>query len=276
MGTKRLLLIEDDADVAEMLLAYFSSQSYEILHADTGQEGIALARSRFPNLVLLDVMLPDMVGFEVCRSLRTTNLTKFIPIIFLTQRDARADKVAGLEIGADDYITKPFDIEELRLRVQGSIRRATRDHLHEPRTGLPTGPLIAEEYEQQRDKDGWHYLDITIIGFETFRDQYGFLAADAALSLAAQVLTQTVASLGTSDDFVGTTTEGNFIIFTHTSAIDEMSQTLHETFRTRVESLYNFADVQQGYLIANEDTEERLEVPLMHFETAVYEPDNIL
>jgi CheY-like chemotaxis protein len=276
MGTKRLLLIEDDADVAEMLLAYFSSQGYEILHADTGQEGIALARSRFPNLVLLDVMLPDMVGFEVCRSLRTTNLTKFIPIIFLTQRDARADKVAGLEIGADDYITKPFDIEELRLRVQGSIRRATRDHLHEPRTGLPTGPLIAEEYEQQRDQEGWYYLDITIIGFEAFRNQYGFLAADAALSLAAQVLTQTVASLGTSDDFVGTTTEGNFIIFTHTSAIDEMSHSLHETFRTRVESLYNFADVQQGYLIANDDTEARLEVPLMHFETAVYEPDNIL
>src|SRR5512141_992467 len=136
MLKKRLLVIEDDIDVSEMLVAYFTSQGYEVFNAMTGGDGIALARSKFPNLVLLDVMLPDMDGFDVCRVLRTTTLTKYIPICFLTQRDSRADKVAGLELGADDYVTKPFDIEELRLRVQGSIRRATRDALQDPRCGL--------------------------------------------------------------------------------------------------------------------------------------------
>src|SRR3954467_12935237 len=103
MSEKRLLGIEDDVDVAEMLVVYFTSQNYEVLNATSGAEGIAMARAKFPNLILLDIMLPDMDGFDVCRSLRTTTLTKYIPITFLTQRDARADKVAGLQLGADDY-----------------------------------------------------------------------------------------------------------------------------------------------------------------------------
>src|SRR5690554_5286235 len=153
MAKKRLLIIEDDVDVQEMLAVYFESLGYEVLLATEGAEGIALARSKFPNLILLDVMLPDMDGFDTCKALRTSTLTKYIPITFLTQRDARADKVAGLELGADDYVTKPFDMEELRLRVQGSIRRATRDHLHEPRTGLPTGPMIRAELTRRAGQD---------------------------------------------------------------------------------------------------------------------------
>ncbi|MCS6872143.1 MAG: response regulator [Anaerolineae bacterium] len=144
MLRKRLLLIEDDFDVAEMLQVYFTAQGYEVFTALNGKEGIAMARAKSPNLILLDVMLPDMDGFDVCRGLRTTPLTKYIPIIFLTQRDRRADKVAGLELGADDYITKPFDIEELRLRVQGSLRRASCEALTDERTGLPVGHAVAE------------------------------------------------------------------------------------------------------------------------------------
>src|SRR5260221_14549306 len=144
MAKKRLLIIEDDVDVAEMLVIYFTSQGYEVLNALTGNDGIAAARAKFPNLILLDVMLPDMDGFDVAKALRTTTLTKYIPITFLTQRDARADKVAGLELGADDYITKPFDVEELQLRIQGSLRRSTREALQDPRIGLPTNALIEE------------------------------------------------------------------------------------------------------------------------------------
>src|SRR5260370_28030859 len=103
MSKKRLLVIEDDMDVAEMLIHYFTSQGYEVINAMTGSEGIAYARSKFPNLILLDVMLPDMDGFDVCKVLRTTMLTKYIPITFLTQRDARADKVAGRPHGGLEY-----------------------------------------------------------------------------------------------------------------------------------------------------------------------------
>lgn len=263
MVKKRLLIIEDDVDVSEMLVTFFESQGYEVFHAHEGAEGITLSRAKFPNLILLDVMLPDMDGFDVCRALRTTTLTKYIPITFLTQRDARADKVAGLELGADDYVTKPFDIEELRLRVQGSIRRASRDHLHEPRTGLPSGPMIEAELRRLFDQIGWHYLDVTLVGFGTFRDVYGFIAADEALGACAQVLSGTVSDLGTPNDFIGTSEEGRFVIMTHNATIDTFIAALNVRFNERVKTIYNFADADRGYVIINPGTPEERHEPLM-------------
>ncbi len=270
MSKKRLLIIEDDADLAELLVTFFNSQGYEVLQADTGSEGIALARSKFPNLILLDVMLPDMQGFDVCQELRTATLTKYIPITFLTQRDARADKVAALELGADDYVTKPFDIEELRLRVQGSIRRATRDHLHEPRTGLPTGRLIQDEYERLRDRDGWHYLSLRITHFDAFRDLYGFIAADQALALAAKVLTETIADFGTQDDFIGSSGDNTFAVFTHTRDIQGFRDSLIQNFKARIESVYSFSDLEQGYIVVGKDTLQEEHIPLMHIELTTH------
>lgn len=273
MSKKRLLIIEDDVDVADMLVTFFDGQGYEVFQADTGSDGVEIARTRFPNLILLDVMLPDMEGFEVCEQLRTTTLTKYIPITFLTQRDARADKVAGLQLGADDYVTKPFDIEELRLRVQGSIRRATRDHLHEPRTGLPTGRLLKDEYERLRDQEGWHYYKLTPIGFLEFRDIYGFIVGDEAIALGAKVITQSIADLGTPDDFIGITENNSYVLFTHAAESEQLVNRIKETFGQQVHSLYSFMDVEQGYILANEGTPEEKQVPLMHFDVAPYTED---
>ena len=271
MAKKRLLIIEDDVDVAEMLVTFFNYQGYEVIHASEGAEGIALGRAKLPDLILLDVMLPDMDGFNVCKELRSTTLTKYIPITFLTQRDGRADKVAGLELGADDYVTKPFDIEELRLRVQGSIRRATRDHLHEPRTGLPSGPMVDAEYRLLQNKTGWHHLAITLEGFQAFRDAYGFLAANEALSVAAHVLTDTVAELGTPDDFIGTPEEAKFVIFTHTSAPETLITALGERFTERSRVLYNFQDAERGFLLVDGGGGTSRQVPLMRLHVDIAE-----
>jgi DNA-binding response OmpR family regulator len=263
MPKKRLLIIEDDIDVSEMLVTFFESQGYEVFHAQEGAEGIALSRAKFPNLVLLDVMLPDMDGFDVCRALRTTTLTKYIPITFLTQRDARADKVAGLELGADDYVTKPFDIEELRLRVQGSIRRASRDHLHEPRTGLPSGPLITAELRRLYEQTNWHSLEIALNGFSAFREAYGFIAADEALGFVAQVLTGVVTDLGTTNDFIGTPEEAHFVILTHAPDVEAFVKELNTRFIERVKTIYNFVDAERGYILIKPGTAEERQEPLM-------------
>ncbi len=265
MSKKRLLIIEDDVDVSEMLVTYFTAQEYEVFHAEEGADGITLARAKLPNLILLDVMLPDMDGFDVCRALRTTTLTKYIPITFLSQRDGRADKVAGLELGADDYITKPFDIEELRLRVQGSIRRASRDHLHETRTGLPGGPMVEAELRRLQNEEKWHHLHITIAGFSTFREVYGFLSADEALSLAAAVITSVVTELGTPNDFIGTPEEAHFVIFTYSGELEKVKTALTERFNERVKTLYNFTDAEQGYVVVKPGTDDEKHEPFMSF-----------
>ncbi len=266
MAKRRLLIIEDDADVAEMLRLYFTGQGYDVLHSMTGGDGIALARARFPNLILLDVMLPDMDGFDVCRALRTATLTKYIPITFLTQRDHRNDKIAGLELGADDYITKPFDVEELRLRVQGSIRRSTRETLQDVRTGLPLGALVDEMRQYVQGKPEWTILEIGLTGLNTFRDLYGFIATDEALLYAAQVITQIVNQFGTPDDFIGSPGEDKFVVFTRATELPPLLTALTDTFKDGVKKYYNFTDSERGYSVVTNTEGESHEVPLMYFE----------
>jgi CheY-like chemotaxis protein len=272
MSKKRLLIIEDDVDVSEMLTIYFETQGYEVFHAEEGADGITMGRAKLPNLILLDVMLPDMDGFDVCRALRTTTLTKYIPITFLTQRDARADKVAGLELGADDYVTKPFDIEELRLRVQGSIKRATRDHLHEPRTGLPGGPMIDGVLQELKFSTGWHHLDICLNGFGAFRDAYGFLTADEALNVAAKVLTEVVTELGTPNDFIGTPAEARFVVITRADSPDPLIAAMIGRFAQRVKTLYNFTDAERGFVILNPGTDAERQERLMTLQVVLVPP----
>jgi len=266
MSKKRLLVIEDDTDVAEMLQVYFVGQGYDVFSALTGTDGVSMARSKSPNLILLDVMLPDMDGFDVCKSLRTTTLTKYIPITFLTQRDRRADKVSGLELGADDYVTKPFDIEELRLRVQAQLRRASREALQDIRTGLPTGEMIQETHNQLQLKDGWKQYQVNLMGFKAFRDRYGFVAADEALAFVGQAFVETIATKGTADDFAGVLDEDKLVVYTFAPDADALLEALNTRVREGVKPFYNMIDREQGYVIINEAHDDEQFIPLMRLE----------
>ena len=155
MGKARLLIVEDDIDIGNMLKIYFAGMDFDVDVAVRGSDALEKTKHALPHLIVLDIMLPDIDGYEVCRNLRTNMRTSHIPVIFLTQKDERSDKLQGLELGADDYITKPFDIEELKLRVQGAIKRAERESLTDPRSGLPAGRLIEEQLRRIiREKDG--------------------------------------------------------------------------------------------------------------------------
>jgi PleD family two-component response regulator len=263
MAKKRLLVIEDDSDVAEMLYVYFISQGYEVYNALTGHDGVSMARAKSPNLILLDVMLPDMDGFDVCRALRTTTLTKYIPITFLTQRDRRADKVAGLELGADDYITKPFDIEELRLRVQASLRRAGRETPQDVRTGLPTAAMMSEMRDALQIAEGWAELDVRIPGFRQFRDKYGFVAADEALAFAGRLMVETIAEYGTTGDVAGMYADDRFALFTFTTDLSRLTTALKIRFAEGIRPFYTHDDAQRGFMIYHESHDDEQFVPLM-------------
>jgi DNA-binding response OmpR family regulator len=116
-----ILVVEDDRTLVETLVYNLHKEGYQTATARTGMEAIRLARSQPPDLVLLDLMLPEVDGFEVCRTLRTSSQ---VPIIILTARDAEVDRVLGLELGADDYVVKPFSLRELIARVRAHLRRA--------------------------------------------------------------------------------------------------------------------------------------------------------
>jgi hypothetical protein len=209
-------------------------------------------------------MLPDMDGFDVCKVLRTTTLTKYIPITFLTQRDARADKVAGLELGADDYVTKPFDVEELRLRIQGSLRRSTREQLHDPRTGLPTSALVTEMRDAVMALPGLKQLNIQLIGLEAFREKYGFVAGDEALAFVGQTLSEAITKSGTPNDVAGILADDRYIVYTFCADLNTFTDSLVNNFAAGAKKLYNFADSEQGYLVVSEVEGSEHHVPLMH------------
>ena len=118
---KRILIVEDEKNIVDILSFNLSKEGYETLEAYDGEAGLQLALEQNPDLILLDLMLPKMNGFDVCRSLRREN--RSTPVIMLTAREEETDKVLGLELGADDYITKPFSMRELLARVKANIRR---------------------------------------------------------------------------------------------------------------------------------------------------------
>lgn len=250
MGKARLLVVEDDIDIGNMLKIYFSGLEYDVDVAVRGSEALEKTKQVLPHLIVLDIMLPDIDGYEVCRTLRTNTRTSHIPVIFLTQKDERSDKLQGLELGADDYITKPFDIEELKLRVQGAIRRAERESLTDPRSGLPAGRLIEEQLRRIIREKGWALLDARINHFDAFRDVYGFVAGDDVLRFTAMLIGEAVDEVGTSTDFIGHAGGDNFIIITTENAAPSIKERLKARFAEEVLTHYNFIDRQQGYMLA--------------------------
>ncbi len=273
MGKARLLIVEDDRDISNMLRIYFSGQGYDVDVALRGSDALEKTRQMMPHLIVLDIMLPDIDGFEVCRTLRLNTRTSHIPVIFLTQRDERSDRLKGLEQGADNYITKPFDIEELKLYVQNAIARSERESLTDPQTGLPAGRLIEDELRKMiRQRKGWVFMDVRINNFEPFKDVYGFIAANDVLRFAAMLVGEVMDELGTPNDFIGHAGGDNFIIISTEEAAPAIRQRLKMRFKEEVQTHYNFMDRQQGFILAPDETGKIQQTPLMTVAVGMVSP----
>lgn len=272
MGKARLLVVEDDIDIGNMLKIYFSGMDFEVDVAVRGSDALEKTKQVLPNLIVLDIMLPDIDGYEVCRNLRTNMRTSHIPVIFLTQKDERSDKLQGLELGADDYITKPFDIEELKLRVQGAIKRSERESLTDPRSGLPAGRLIENRLREVIREKGWALLDARVNNFEAFKDVYGFVAGDDVLRFTAMLIGEVVDELGTTSDFIGHAGGDNFIVITNEAKAEAIKTRLKERFDQEVQTHYNFMDRQQGFVNAPAADGTTVKVPFMTMSVGVVSP----
>jgi DNA-binding response OmpR family regulator len=263
MNKARLLIVEDDNDISNMLRIYFTGLGFEVDTALRGSIALEKTRQNMPHLIVLDIMLPDIDGFEVCRILRTNTRTSHVPIIFLTQKDERSDKLQGLELGADDYITKPFDIEELKLRVQRAISRAEQQSLTDPRSGLPAGRMIEDHLRQVIRRTNWALLDIRIEYYAAFKEIYGFVAADDLIRFTAMLMNEVIDEMGTINDFIGHASENNFLLITTEEASTEIQQRLKARFNDEVLTHYSFMDRERGYILSTETADRPVEIPFM-------------
>ncbi len=248
MSDGRILIVEDDFDISNMLRIFFTGQGYNVEVAARGNDALEMCRQQVPDLVVLDIMLPDMDGYAVCKSMRTTTRTSHIPIIFLTQKDERSDKIAGLELGADDYITKPFDIEELKLRVGTAIRNHQRLNMTNPTSGLPSSRLIEDQLRSLMRMQDWSLLLIGIDNGKAFNDVYGFIAGAEVIRNTTLILNAAVDEFGTLDDFIGHASDDSFVLVTMGGDMQGLTETLRSRFQESIMNHYNFMDREQGFI----------------------------
>jgi DNA-binding response OmpR family regulator len=269
----RLLIIEDDPDTAEVLRFYFTQKAYEVRAAGTGREGLESCRERLPDLVLLDLRLPDMPGLEVCQALRAGARTGHIPIIIISQVGDQATRLRALELGADDYLVKPFDMDELGLRVSNTLRRMQQESLTDPRSGLPAERLCKEHIRKLMRAKDWACLGLHINEFSTFAEMYPYPAGDLVIRAAARLITDTVNEIGTSDDFVGQTGEV-FVVITTRDRGTPLRDALIQRFGAEIAMHYDFQDRQRGYMLVRGPGGQERQAPLMSLAVKLVTDEN--
>ncbi|MBT3189762.1 MAG: response regulator [Anaerolineae bacterium] len=238
----KILIVEDDLDVAEMLNAYFGVQGYEVFTVNWGEDGVRACLAERPDLVILDIRLPDIDGYEVARRLRKDRRTKGVPIIFLTEKRDRADRLQGLELGADDYITKPFDIQELRLRVRNSLERMGQGSLTNPVSGLPEGALVDERLDEFLQKDGNALFFVSLENLDAFRELYGFVASDDVLRAVSLMVHNAMREIGSAKDFLGHLSVSEFALIVSEATLPALSERIVNRLEQSLDYFYPIRD----------------------------------
>ncbi len=242
----KLLVVEDEEITADLLRRYFEIMGYDVINALSGSRALSLANKEDPTVIILDINLPDMTGYDICRKLRATPATQNIPIIFLTSQAERRSRLSGLELGADDYITKPFNIEELRIKVHNIIERLGGKPLVDARTSLPSKSLIKERLpDRLKDKDSaFFYVDI--VNAEAFEDKYGPVAQNQVVRSAARIIGDVLQTVEPVKSFVGHPEDTRFLIATTKDAVKKVEELLPKRFAEKVKSFYDYKDQNRG------------------------------
>jgi diguanylate cyclase (GGDEF)-like protein len=244
-----LLVVEDDVFISRLLCMELAAQGYEVASASNGAEALEMALGRCPDLILADVMMPVMDGFELARRLRSDPRTENVGIIMVTARGLSADRLEGISSGADDYITKPFDNEEVLVRVRTSLNRAKSLRASSPLTGLPGNLRIEDEVQRYVDAHepfALMYLDLD--NFKSYSDRYGFVRGDEALRRTGQTIRDAAREVGGPSTFVGHIGGDDFVVLTAPERAMPVAEEVIRRFDSIVPELYAPEDAERGFL----------------------------
>jgi diguanylate cyclase (GGDEF)-like protein len=233
----------DDSPFFRGWLRKTLSSEYEILEAGDGEEGIESVKREKPDLVLLDGVLRGMSGFEVCRALRAMESNNLMPIVMITSSDRQEDILLGIELGADDYITKPFNSREVTGRISNLLRRIDRNRNANPLTGLPGNTEIQREIVSRISKgDKFSVAYVDIDNFKSYNDAYSFSRGDTVIVFTADVLRDQVRLLGNEDDFIGHIGGDDFIFVTTPDRVRRICEEIIAVFDEKILDFYNEED----------------------------------
>lgn len=198
----KVLVVDDDVAIRTLIKTVLEEHGYSVIEANDGEDAIAVARNQGPNVILLDIMLPVMDGYTICKELKHSPITRHIPLIFVTVKDQVADRIEGFRLGADDYIHKPFSPLELVARVEAVLNRAF--HLLDQLTGLPGRGVVEEEILRGLDgKRNFSIFSFRLEQGEKMTEVLGNQRAAEVLVLLANVLIKVLSREGDREDFLG-------------------------------------------------------------------------
>ncbi len=259
-----ILVVDDDPDIARFVEVNLRSAGYDVAVAGDGEEALGLAAEMRPDLVLLDVMMPRIDGFEVAQRLRKNPQTANSSIIMLTAKALSADKVTGLQSGADDYIIKPFDPIELLARVKGTLRRAKEMRNLSPLTGLPGNIRIQEEIERDvREARSFAVLYCDLDNFKAYNDQKGFVRGDRLIQSTAHIIQEAVLDLDADLAFVGHVGGDDFVAVVEPGSAEGVAAQICERFDAARVDFYEVEDLERGFVRIEDRKGEVQDIPLV-------------
>ncbi len=268
----RILVADDEPHIRRILQFLLENEGFEVFLAEDGVQAWEAVKSFQPDLALLDVMMPGMDGFAVLDEIRASFETASLPVIMLTAKGESQDKVRGLKGGANDYVVKPFNHDELLLRVGNLLDVTRREREANPLTGLPGNRAIERETVQRiADQSSFGFMYIDIDRFKSFNDYYGYSRGDHAISYLAGVLVSCSRRFGAPDDFIGHVGGDDFVLITDTDHAVTLASKIIEEFDEGIGGLHDAEDFQRGYLEVESRSGKVKKFPLITLTVALVE-----
>ena len=245
---KKILVVDDDPFICDIIRIKLEQENFEVITASHGSEALRKAYYVLPDMVILDIMLPDMNGYEICKRLSMDPRTSGVPILVLTVRDI-SEEVIAFENGAVDFINKPFELSSLLAHINAHLKRFDKTRLLNPLTGLPVRTIIDAEIKKRlanREKS-FALMCIDINGLKSFNDFYGFLQGDKVIKLIAKILETSIET-----GFIGHNGGDDFVVILEPKMVDTACQKIISLFDEKIHELYHPANEGRGYSLMQE------------------------
>lgn len=269
-ASEQVLVVDDDPFIARLLEIELKAAGYEILSAGDGVEALEVVEQGCPDLVLVDVMMPNMDGMELTRRLRQDPRTATVSIIMLTAKGLSSDKLEGFAAGADDYIVKPFDTPELLARIGGVLRRAKERRAQSPLTGLPGNVRIEDEIERRIDSaTPFALLYADLDHFKAYNDRYGFMRGDLVIRKTARLIQEAALAGHGPGAFVGHVGGDDFVVICSPELAERMAVDITGKFDGEAPTFYDPEDAEAGHIEMTDRRGELQRFPLISISVGI-------
>ena len=277
MINKTVLVVDDDPNVGLLISAVLGKFNYTVVTLYSGEEVLRFLDNDKPDLILMDLRMPGLDGYALCKRIREKPDTHDLPIIILSGVSEVDAKVTTIELGADDFITKPFDVRELRARINRILKRKSTDISLNPLTHLPGSPAI-EEYVLKRMEGNspfaFAYIDAD--NFKAYNDVYGYAKGDKVIKHIAAVLSDAAKAHADQDYFLGHVGGDDFVLVTKPDIIEAAGKEIVEQFDSTIASFYTEADRQRGYIVTTDRKNKTRNFPVISLTIAVIIPKALM